>query len=459
VPSSQLIIDLEKRLAQASRTRVELRDQEKQYNKMTPAELAAATPSVNWQDYFRALEASVPEYVIVGQPPFMTEANRFITEVPLEDVKKYLRWHVLNSLANFLGEDREKKMFDFYGRIFAGATEMKPQWRRVLAVVNMMLDEAVGELYVKKNFGGEAKKKINDLVDHLIVAYRARIEKLDWMTGATKEKALAKLGTVSRKLGYPDKWKDISSLMIGEDSYAMNYARAYAFEFARQMKKVGRPVDRNEWLMPPQMVNAYYQPPMNEIAFPAAILQPPFFDPAADDAVNFGGIGTVIGHELTHGFDDQGALFDLNGNLKNWWSVEDKMQFDKQTAHLAEQYDSYEPLPGLHVNGKLTLGENIADLGGLLIAYDGLQLTLAGKPVAPIDGLTPNQRFFANYAITEKSNIREEALRLQVQVDPHSPSKYRVNGPLSNMTEFYDAFGAKPGDKLFRDPSDRVKIW
>ncbi|MDR3582675.1 MAG: M13 family metallopeptidase [Candidatus Pacebacteria bacterium] len=460
-------VDIETKLAAASMTRVELRDIEKQYNKMTPDELSKLAPKIDWDAYWAGANiAAKPEYIIVCQPKFMEEVERIFETIPLDGIKDYLRWHVLNSLAGFLGEDFEKRIFDFYGRTFAGATEMKPRWRRVLGVVNGMLDEAVGRLYVERHFGEGAKAKIGDLVAHLTVAYAARIAKLDWMGPETKQKALAKLGTVTKKLGYPDKWKDYGALEIGTDSYAANYLRAHRFEFDRQARKIGKPVDRSEWYMSPQTVNACYQPPMNEILFPAAILQPPFFDPNADLGTNFGGIGTVIGHELTHGFDDQGALFDLHGNLSNWWTPEDKARFDAQTTKLAAQYDRYEILPGLHVNGKLTLGENIADLGGLVIAYDGLKLALEdaaragnGNTAAPAGGLTPYQRFFTNYAVTERGSIRDEALRLQVQTDPHSPSPCRVNGPLSDMTEFYDAFDVKKGDALWREEGDRVNIW
>jgi putative endopeptidase len=328
----------------------------------------------------------------------------------------------------------------------------------------VLLDEPLGKLYVKKHFSEDAKKKVGSLVDRLVAAYRVRIEALDWMSVETKLKAQEKLSAFSRKLGYPDVWKDYSALIVGTESYADNCFRACAFEFDRQMKKIGHPVDRTEWLMPPQMVNAYYQPPMNEIAFPAAILQPPFFDPNEGDAVNFGGIGTVIGHELTHGFDDQGALFDQRGNVKNWWTEEDKKQFDEKANRLAAQYDAYEPVPGVHVNGKLTLGENIADLGGLVIAYDALHLALADVPMPPgksgvLDGMTPEQIFFTNYAITERGHMREELARVRLQTDPHSPSECRVNGPVSNMDEFYRAFGCKSGDKLWREPGDRVRIW
>jgi putative endopeptidase len=400
----------------------------------------------------------MPAYVIVAQPEFIKEVNAIFGEIPLDDIKAYLRWHVLNDAANFLGEAFDGAVFEFYGRTFSGATEIKPRWRRVLNVVNGMLDEAVGRLYVEKHFSEAAKQKINELVNSLTEAYRMRIEKLDWMSAETKQKAIAKLGAATRKLGYPDAWRDYAALAIDTGSYFENYTRAHMFEFDRQMKKLGKPVDRTEWYMSPQTVNACYHPVMNEVLFPAAFLQPPFFDPAVDDATNFGAVGSTIGHELTHGFDDQGAQFDLHGNLMNWWTAEDKARFDMQTAHLAEQYDAYEVLPGLRVNGKLTLGENIADLGGLLIAYDGLALALNGDASKEIDKENA-QKFFVGYAVTERSSYREEAVRTQIQTDPHSPSICRVNGPLSNMTEFYGAFDVKPGDKLYREESDRVKIW
>jgi putative endopeptidase len=459
-PSPKIFIDLETRLAKVSMTRVELRDIEKQYNKMTTTEFSTLLPHINWAIYFEATQIPIPEYLIVCQPEFMKEVDAILNTVPLEDIKAYVRWHILSGAASFLGEEFERHSFDFYGRTFGGATEMKPQWRRVLSVVNNMLDEAVGQLYVKKHFSESAKEKIKVLVEHLTAAYKIRIERLDWMGAETKQKAISKLDKVTKKLGYPDKWKDMSGLRIGVDSYVQNYLNAHMFEFDRHMKKIGKPVDRTEWYMSPQTVNACYSPIMNEILFPAAILQAPFFDENADDATNFGGIGTVIGHELTHGFDDQGALFDLNGNLQNWWTKEDKERFDEQTTHLAEQFDAYEPIPGLHVNGKLTLGENIADLGGLVIGYDGLALALAdvgGSSVGP--DAEEYKQFFINYAVTERGHVREEALRLQIQTDPHSPSLYRVNGPLSNMTEFYSAFAAKPGDALYREDADRVKIW
>ena len=457
-PIAGVFIDIETRLAKASMTQVELRDIEKQYNKMTLGELAAISPLIDWTKYFESAHAPTPAYVIVTQPEFIKEVNAIFSETPLGDIKGYLRWHALNGAANFLGETFDAEVFEFYGRTFGGATEIKPRWRRVLSVVNGMLDEAVGRLYVEKHFSEEAKKKINVLVDKLTEAYELRIEKLDWMSFETKEKALAKLGAVKRKLGYPDKWRDYGMLEIGADSYFENYIRAHIFEFDRHMDKLGKPVDRAEWYMEPQTVNACYHPVMNEVLFPAAFLQPPFFDPSADDATNFGAIGSTIGHELTHGFDDQGAQFDLNGNLINWWTTEDKARFDKQTAHLAEQYDAYEVFPGVHVNGKLTLGENIADLGGLLIAYDGLAIALNGDASKGVDKENA-QKFFVGYAVTERSSYREESILTQIKTDPHSPAIFRVNGVISNMTEFYAAFDVHPGDKLYREESDRVKIW
>ncbi len=452
------IMELETALAQSSLTRVELRDVEKQYHKMTLAELAALAPRVDWPRYFDAIGlGNGPEYVIVGQPKFFAEVDRLFESVPLERVKTYLQWHVLRRMAGCLSEDMERAAFDFYGRTFGGATEMKPAWRRVLGAANDLLDEMIGKQYVKRHFSEDAKQKIRKLVDHLAAAYRTRIERLDWMGAETKRKAIEKLEAVSRKLGYPDVWRDMAALEIGAESYAENVMRATAFEFDRKMREVGGAVNRDEWFMPPQMVNAYYQPPLNEIAFPAAILQPPFFDPAAPEAVNFGGIGTVIGHELTHGLDDQGSLFDARGNLSRWWTPEDKERFDAKAARLADQFDRYEPLPGVHVNGKLTLGENIADLGGIAIALDGLALALAADPQA--DWAEAVRMFFINYAVTERGHAREAYRRLALQVDPHSPSEYRVNGPLSNTLEFYEVFALKEGDGLWREPGERVAIW
>jgi predicted metalloendopeptidase len=464
--SVAMIVDIETRLAKASLTRVELRDVEKQYNKMLVSDLAILAPGLALPEYFEALGlAAAPDYFIVGQPKFLGEVDRIISETSLDALKMYVRWQLLNSFTSYLSEDLELRSFNFYAKTFSGAKEMKPLWRRALKATDSALDEMLGKLYVERHFSEDAKKKINDLVEHLTMAYRARIERLDWMSEDTKKKALGKLATITRKLGYPDVWKDFSGLEIGTDSYVDNAINAQRFEFDRKMKQVGGAVIRTEWLMSPQTVNAYYMPPMNDIVFPAAILQAPFFDPNADDATNFGGIGTVIGHELTHGFDDQGSRFDEKGNLNEWWTSEDKERFEKKTAQMVQQFDAFEVLPGAHVNGKLTLGENIADLGGLLIAFDALKIRLGEKaesendPNFKINGLTPEQRFFMNYAVTERGKSRDEIARLRLQVDPHSPSKFRVNGPLSNIPAFYEAFDVKEGDKMWRKPEDRVNIW
>jgi predicted metalloendopeptidase len=459
-PRVDEIMDLETKLARASMTRVELRDIEKQYHKFSLADLAALTPVIDWASYFDGAGMTAPAEVIVCQPDFLKIVNTFFSDLPMDLQKAYLRWHVVNDLARGLDEPREQMHFDFYGRTFSGAKQMKELSRRVAAATSVLLEDAVAELYVHEYFSGSSKQRINELVDRLFAAYRSRIERLPWMTGETKQKAIQKLNAVSRKLGYPDVWRDIGNLQVGTDSYAANLMNAHRFEFDRKMRQVGGPVDRGEWYMTPQSVNACYNPLLNEILFPAAILQPPFFDPKADLAVNFGGIGTVIGHELTHGFDDQGALFDGSGNLSRWWTDDDKKLFDAQTERLVKQFDKFEALPDLSVNGKLTLGENIADLGGIAIAYDGLILALRDEGGdGSIDGLTAVQRFFVSYAVTERGATREEALRSQVQIDPHAPSPFRVNGPLSNLQTFFDAFSGKPGDKLWRDPEDRVAIW
>ncbi len=468
------IMKIETELAAASMTRVELRDPEPQYNKRTFAEVAALTPHFAWRAYFEELGAAPPEYFIVPQLAFMTAVDRQVGSLPIAAIRQYLRWAVLNDAASLLDEEIERAHFDFYGRTVSGIAEMKPLWRRALLVTSGMLDEAVGQLYVTRHFSPEAKRRVAGIVDNLIRAFRARIEALDWMGPATKEKAFAKLAAFSRKIGYPDAWKDYSALAKLGAGYAENYFTVQAFEFDRQMRKMGGPVDRTEWFMSPQTVNAYYQPPMNEIVFPAAFLQPPFFDPAADDAVNYGAVGQTIGHELTHGFDDEGSQFDADGNLANWWTAEDRARFAEKAERLVAQYDACEILPGLHVNGHLTLGENIADLGGLAVAYDGFVLAqkenaLGGaapaapgapfRPAPAADEFTPAQRFFMAYAVTECGVAREEAERLRAQTDPHSPSRFRVNVPVSNFGPFYEAFGVKEGDALWRPPEERVNLW
>ncbi len=455
----QNVIQMETELATASLTSVEMRDIERQYNKLTMAELSALAPHFAWPEYFAAIQVPAPEYVIVGQLEFMKAVDCIVAESPLESIKAYLLWHVLNEMANYLSEALERSRFDFYATTFRGTTEMKPRWRRVQEVTESMLGDMVGKLYVRRYFSEDAKRRVNDLVDHLLSAYRKRLECLDWMGDATKKRALEKLGTITKKLGYPDAWQDMSGLTVETDSYAANVLRACEFIFDREMRKVGKPVDRTEWQMWPQTVNAYYNPMMNEIVFPAGILQPPFFDVEADDALNFGAIGGVIGHEITHGFDDQGSLFDEKGNLASWWADEDREKFKQKAKVVEEQFNRYEPFPGVFVNGALTLGENIADLGGVAIAYDGLMETLAGKSVPDIDGFTPAQRFFLSWATVWRETAREEFVRAHLQTDPHAPERFRTNGPFSNSSAFYEAFGCRPGHALWRNPEDRAEIW
>ncbi len=454
------VLRIETALAEASMTNVELRDPEKQYNKMTLNQFKSLTPNIPWEDYFEVAHIPPVETVIVGQPLFFQKVTELMASKTTEDWKTYLRWHLLNSSAACLNDDFVNQKFDFYGKTLSGAKFLKPRWKRAVTTVDGAMGEALGQEYVARHFSPKAKQRINELVDNLTTVYRARIEKLDWMESATKEAAIKKLAAIKRKLGYPDTWRDYTALKINTDSYAQNCMRANAFEFQRQLNKLGKPVDRNEWEMYPQTVNAYFHPTMNEIVFPAGILQPPFFHEDADDAINYGGIGTVIGHELTHAFDDEGSKFDDQGDLRDWWTAKDREHFDAKTKKVVEQFNAFKPFPDVSVNGALTLGENIADLGGLVLAYEALQLALAKKGTSElIDGLTPNQRFFINYAQTECGQAREEEARRRINTDPHSPSQYRVNGPLANMSEFYEAFDCKSGDQLYRPEEDRAKIW
>ncbi|MBI2120595.1 MAG: M13 family metallopeptidase, partial [Parcubacteria group bacterium] len=373
--------------------------------------------------------------------------------------KAYFKWHVLNGSAGFLSKKFVRENFRFYSTTLAGIKKERPLWERVVGFIDGTIGEALGKLYVEKHFDHEAKKKINELVDNLFSAYRERIQNLDWMTPKTKKLALKKLGGMTRKLGYPEKWKGYKGLKITPDSYIGNYFRTHEFEWKRMVRKLGKKPDWKEWHMTPPTVNAYFNPCMNEIVFPAGIMQPPFFDPTADDAVNYGAIGSVIGHEITHGFDDQGHQFDAKGNFKNWWTDEDKKKFHAKAKVIEEQYDDYAAIDDMRVNGKLTAGENIADLGGLTVAFAAFKKSQKGKEPEILDGFTPDQRFFFGYSLFEQGIIRPELLKKFLVTDPHSPAIFRVNGPLSNMPEFIEAFDVKSGDKLYREPSKRAKIW
>jgi putative endopeptidase len=457
---TQKVMEIETALAAASMTRTELRDIEKTYNKKTLTDLKEIFPAFDWETYLNIAGIKSLNELIVNQPNFFAELQKLVTKHPIEDWKIYYTWNLLRGSSSRLSSAFEKEHFYFYSTILSGVKEMKPRWQRSLTTVNEVLGEALGQLYVEKNFSPESKKRVNEMVDNLTHAFHARIMQLDWMSDSTKKKAVEKLKSFNRKLGYPDQWKDYSPLTIDDKaSYLDNFLRARNFEYKRMIDKMGKPVNRDEWGMSPQTVNAYYSPLLNEIVFPAAIMQPPFFNPEADDAVNYGSMGAVIGHELSHGFDDNGSKFDGRGNLNNWWTEEDLTKFKERTTVLQEQFNKYEVESGLFLNGKLTLGENIADLGGLTVAYYAYKKSREGKKAEFIEGFTPQQRFFIGWAQVWKANMRPEYLRNMVMTNPHSPGKYRVLGPLSNMPEFYAAFNVQPGDSMYRKEEERAKIW
>ncbi|HVA97446.1 MAG TPA: M13 family metallopeptidase [Bacteroidia bacterium] len=453
------VIKIETELAKASMTRVEMRNVEAQYNKKTLKELITFTPNIDWNAYLSAVNINNADNVIVAQLNFYSELNNMFKSVPINDWKTYLRFDLLNSEAAYLSDSIEAVHFNFYGSVLYGVKVMQSRWKRVLASTDRALGDALGKLYVEKYFTANAKKRVNEMIDNLIATYKERINSRDWMTDSTKKKAIAKLNVLMRKVGYPDKWKDYSSLDINRDSYVENHMRADVYAFKYDINKLGKPVDRTEWDMTPPTINAYYDPSMNEIVFPAGIMQPPFFDPNRDDAMNYGAMGAIIGHEITHGFDDQGSQYDPQGNLHNWWTKEDSLKFKAKTNILVKQFSSYIPIDTTHMSGELTLGENIADLGGLTISYHALQRALKEHPEGDVDGFTPNQRFFISWAQGWRNNIRPQALKQQIKTNPHSPSKFRVNGPLSNMTEFYKAFNVVQGDSLYRPKTDRAEIW
>jgi len=456
------IMAFETSLAKASRTRVELRDPQKNYNKMSQADLQKLTPDWNWADYFVAINLAEPGDINVGQPEFFKAANAAFTSTSIEDWKTYLRWHLINAAAEDLSDDFVNEDFTFKEGVLRGTKQIKPRWKRVVASTDEGLGDALGKLYVADYFPPEAKARALEMINNLKAALADRIKTLDWMDEPTKQEALKKLAAMNVKIGYPDKWRDYSLLKIDRGPYVLNTMRAANFEVNRELKKIGKPVDRTEWGMTPPTVNAYYNANMNEIVFPAGILQPPFFEPKADDAVNYGGMGAVIGHEMTHGFDDQGRQFDASGNLRDWWSPESAAKFKDRSQAVVQQYSEYEPIPGVHINGEMTQGENIADIGGVKLAYAALQKALEKNPQAreqKIDGLMPEQRFFLGWAQVWRANQREQDLRLRLNTDPHSPTRYRCNGPISNMPEFAKAFNLAEDCPMVRPPDKRVNIW
>ncbi|QGK76285.1 M13 family metallopeptidase [Flavobacterium sp. SLB02] len=462
--SAKQILALEVELSAPRLDRVERRDRRKQYNPTAVADLKKNTPSIQWDKYFTGIGMTKLDTVNVAQPRYMIALEKTLTEKKVDAWKEYLKWTLLNRTASTLTTDIENANFDFYGKTLTGALKQRPREEVALQVINGATGEALGKLYVEKLFPAEAKDKAKNMIANVMLAYENRINALPWMSAETKTKAIEKLKKLTIKIGYPDKWKDYSKLELKNvnegGTYFDNSRNISKWAYAENLAKLGKPVDKTEWGMSPQTVNAYFNPSYNEIVFPAAILQPPFYNYQADEAVNYGGIGAVIGHEISHGFDDSGARYNADGNLVDWWTADDLKQFTALGTKLADQYSALEPLPGIHVDGKFTLGENIGDLGGINAAYDGLQLYLKanGNP-GLIDGFTPEQRFFISWATVWRTKSRDEAIKSQVKTDPHSPGMYRAVVPIQNVDAFYQAFGIKKGDAMYVEPEKRVKIW
>ncbi len=454
---AQTVMRIETALAKGSLDNVSRRDPEKVYHKITKRELETLAPAFRWNEYFTGSGAPAFQAVNVAWPDFFKAMNAELQSVSLDDWKTYFTWHLVHSAATLLPSAFLRENFDYYGKTLTGAQEMRQRWKRCVDYTDNSLGEALGQKFVERTFGKEGKQRTLAMVDRLEKAVGQDIQALTWMTPATKQKAMVKLAAIKNKIGYPDHWRDYSSVVIKRDDALGNSSRASQFEFQRQLNKIGRPVDRGEWEMTPPTVNAYYDPLMNDINFPAGILQPPFYDNDMDDAVNYGGIGMVIGHELTHGFDDEGSQFDAEGNLKNWWTEEDHKEFDKREACFVSEYSNFAVAPGVNVNGKLTLGENTADNGGVRVALMALETALANRIKPEIGGFTPEQRFFLSFGQVWCSNDRPEAERLQVQTDPHTPARFRVNGVVKNMPEFQKAFSCKAGQLM--TPANACSVW
>jgi putative endopeptidase len=457
--TAQQIVDLETRIAQVSWTRVERRDDDKTYNPMTVAELAKAAPGFDWTAFFAGADLGQVKRVIVSENTAFPKIAAIYAKTPLPVLKAWSAFALADAASPYLTKAFDDASFNFHTKTLSGVPEQRPRWKRATSLVSSQLGEALGRVYVEKFFPADSKARMLILVGDLRAALGERIKRLDWMSDATKQKALEKLAKFNVKIGYPDKWRDYSKLTLKPDDLYGNIERAAAFDWAFHVGRLNGPVDRGEWEMFPQTVNAYYSSTKNEVVFPAAILQPPFFDPKADPAINYGAIGGVIGHEMTHGFDDQGRKSDGDGRLTDWWTKEDAERFEARAKVLADQYSAFEPVPGAHVNGKLTLGENIADLGGLLLALDAYHASLKGQPAPVIDGLTGDQRVFLGWAQDWRGKIREDAARRQVATDPHSPDMFRVNGVVHNVDGWYRAYDVQPGDKLYLAPDKRVRIW
>ncbi|MFZ3289337.1 MAG: M13-type metalloendopeptidase [Telluria sp.] len=458
--AAKAILELETALAEVQWTKVDNRDPVKRYNKVEIAKLDSLTPGYDWKGALAAAGiANKTDYVIVNQPSYLTGFNQLLEKTELATWKSYFEWQLLRSYSDYLSKDFVDADFAFYGTAITGVTEIRPRWKIGVSTVEGALGEAVGKQYVEKYFPAERKARMQVLVKNLLDAYKQSIDTLDWMGPETKKEAQAKLAKFTPKIGYPNKWRDYSALTIKPGDLVGNIMRARSFAYNRNIAKLGKPIDREEWGMTPQTVNAYYNSSMNEIVFPASILQPPFFDMRADDAVNYGAIGAVIGHEISHGFDDKGSQSDGDGNLRDWWTKEDRAKFQAKADMLTKQYDGYSPLPGYNVNGALTLGENIGDNSGVAIAYKAYKLSLGGTQAPVIDGLSGDQRFYMGFGQVWRSKMREAQQIVQVKTDPHSPGQFRANGTMMNQPGFYEAFGVKEGDKMYLAPKDRVTIW
>jgi predicted metalloendopeptidase len=463
VKDAKDILGLETELAKVQWTRVENRDPVKTYNKYEFAKLAALAPGYDWKSYL--VDSGVDgktDYLVVSQPSYISGFNQLLQKTPLTVWKTYFRWRLLNDFAPYLSKNFVDENFAFNDTVLSGVPQNRPRWKRGIALVESSIGEGLGKIYVAQYFPPESKARMDRLVQNLLAAYKADIDTLDWMGPQTKQKAQEKLAKFTTKIGYPSKWRDYSALQIAKDDLVGNVIRAQTFEYNRNLNKLGKPIDRGEWTMTPQTINAYYNPEMNEIVFPAAILQPPFFNPKADDAVNYGGIGAVIGHEISHGFDDQGSQYDGNGNLLSapgWFTQEDLEKFKAKTHALVDQYAAYEPVPGYHVNGQLTLGENIADNSGMAIAYKAYKLSLGGREAPVIDGQSGDQRFYEGWAQVWRGKTRTDQLVVAIKTDPHSPLEIRGTVPEMNQAPFYEAFGIKEGDKMYLAPEKRVTLW
>jgi putative endopeptidase len=457
--AARRVLAFETSLARIQWDRTRNRDRNATYNPTSVADLQARTPGFRWSTYLTTAGLPSIDSVIVRQPDYLNAVDALLASTPVEDVKTYLTARVLDPAAAYLSRDFREARFAFRGRVLSGQEQERPRWQLGVNAVEGVLGEAVGSIYVERHFSPESKARMEELVANLMAAYREAIDELEWMSPATKAEAQAKLANFTVKIAYPDKWRDYSALEMRPDDLLGNVRRATAFEYADMIGRLGKPVDRTEWGMTPQTVNAYYNPVNNEIVFPAAILQPPFFNLSADDAVNYGAIGAVIGHEISHGFDDQGRKSDGQGNLRDWWTAQDAAAFEQRANMLVEQYSAFEPIPGARVNGRLTLGENIGDVSGVAIAYRAYKKSLEGRQAPVIEGFTGDQRFFLGFAQVWRSMAREEALRQQLLTDPHSPGMYRTNGVLANVPAFYEAFNVRPGDRMYLPPERRVKIW